>query len=155
MESKYNANDVAVYIIEYCNKHNLEISNLRLQRLLYFIQAYFLMQSNGERAAFDDDIEAWDLGSVIPSVFHKYKRFGMGQIPFYNGSYADIFSDEDRKDIEDVIEHFKDKSSIYMMEVIHRQKIWSDVYNNNDRYANHVITKESMENYFCSKKGFI
>lgn len=145
MKSKYSANDIAEYVIEYCNKHNLSISNLRLQRLLYFIQAYFLMQSKGERAAFSDDIEAWDVGPVIPNVFNKYKRFGTGQIPYYDGSYADMFPDDNRNYIEDVIEYFKDKSSVYMMEITHRQKPWSSAYNRN---TNNTISIETITDYF-------
>lgn len=151
MEWKYSAIDVAGYIVEYCNENGLNISNLRLQKLLYFIQAYFLMKSNGERIAFYDDIEAWDFGPVVPCIYHKYKRFGSGQIPFNDESYINIFSDDDRKIIEEVILHFKDKSSIYMMEVTHDQKPWKDVYNANDKYANPVIDNESIRDYFLHR----
>lgn len=148
MEAKYSAIEVAGYIVEYCNKNGLNISNLRLQKLLYFIQAYFLIKFNGERIAFNDEIEAWDFGPVVPSIYHKYKRFGSGQIPFNDESYANIFSDDDKKIIEDVIEYFKEKSSIYLMNLTHGQNPWQSVYNRSDRYANLTITKDSIKNYF-------
>lgn len=52
MEGKYSVFNISGYIVEYCNKHYLHITHLRLQKLLYFIQAYFLMKSNGEIVAF-------------------------------------------------------------------------------------------------------
>ena len=38
---EYNAIDVAKYIVFYCIGKNYSISNLKLQKLLYFVQAYF------------------------------------------------------------------------------------------------------------------
>ena len=38
----YNALDVSRYIINYSNDKNYGISNLKLQKILYFVQAYFL-----------------------------------------------------------------------------------------------------------------
>lgn len=149
MEGKYSVHNVAGYIVEYCNKHYLCITNLRLQKLLYFIQAYFLMKSNGERVAFNEEVEAWDLGPTVPCIFHQYKRFGSGQIPFNDKSYSGIFSDDERKMIEDVILHFKDKSSIYMMEVTHNQKPWKEAYNKQN--LERVITKNSIYEYFVGK----
>ena len=39
----YNALDVAKYIIFYCNTIGSSISNLKLQKVLYFVQAEFLV----------------------------------------------------------------------------------------------------------------
>lgn len=150
MKWKYSVFNISGYIVEYCNKHYLHITHLRLQKLLYFIQAYFLMKSNGEIVAFNEEIEAWDLGPIVPCIYHQYKRFGNGHIPFLNdNSYAGIFSNDDKKNIEEVILHFKDKSSIYMMEVTHDQKPWIEAYNKQN--LEKVITKKSIYEYFTDK----
>lgn len=39
----YNAVDVAKYIIWFCKENGHSISNLKLQKLLYFVQAQFLI----------------------------------------------------------------------------------------------------------------
>ena len=39
----YSAIDVARYIIAHCNRNGQTISNLKLQKILYFIQAEFLV----------------------------------------------------------------------------------------------------------------
>lgn len=42
----YRALNIAKYIIRYCNEKNRTISNLKLQKLLYFVQAEFVTVQN-------------------------------------------------------------------------------------------------------------
>ena len=51
---KYTALDVASYL-----KFRGVDTNIRIQKLLYFLQAQFLINSNGKEPLFDDPIEAW------------------------------------------------------------------------------------------------
>lgn len=47
MDSRYSAKDVAIYVLWYCeNKLNKAIDNLRLNKLLYLIQAKYLYLYN-------------------------------------------------------------------------------------------------------------
>ena len=75
----YTANNVAKYLIYLAsqefvgdNKEREGITNLKLQKVLYFVQAYYLAKLN--RPLFPDNIEAWEYGPVIPSVYRKYKE---------------------------------------------------------------------------------
>lgn len=81
------------------------ISNLKLQKILYLIQAYSLIQT--KRPCFSEDIEAWDFGPVIPDVYRKYKQFGSTDIQVRCRSLEEIqkgFEKEDRKRIEEVVD---------------------------------------------------
>ena len=53
----YRALDVAEYVIRKANAIDDPISNLKLQKILYFIQAEFLITKN--RPCFREEIEAW------------------------------------------------------------------------------------------------
>lgn len=64
----YSALDVAKYIINKCTIEHDAISNLQLQKILYYIQKWFLQ--NG-LVAFDDDFEAWSFGPVVLSVYQS------------------------------------------------------------------------------------
>ena len=77
----YSALSVAHYIISYCDAHGNGISNLKLQKILYFVQAEFLVSTPGNRPCFKEQIEAWDFGPVVPIVYHLYKLFGSSVIP--------------------------------------------------------------------------
>lgn len=83
----YNALNISRYIINYCNDHDIEISNLKLQNLLYFVQAAFLMEYN--MPAFSQDIIAWQYGVLIEDVNQEYRRFGSMGIP-KNEHYLDF-----------------------------------------------------------------
>ena len=56
----YDVQDVAEYVITYSEVKDYGISNLKLQKSLYLIQAYFLIQT--EKPCFSEEIEAWDFG---------------------------------------------------------------------------------------------
>jgi len=51
-----------------------KISNLALQKLLYLIQAYSLIDSN--EPVFEDKIEAWQYGPAVPEAYYyvRYKK---------------------------------------------------------------------------------
>lgn len=68
----YNALDISRYIINYCNDHDIEISNLKLQNLLYYIQAAFLVKY--KKPAFFQNIIAWQYGVLVDDVNQEYKK---------------------------------------------------------------------------------
>ncbi len=47
------------------------LTNLRLQKLLYHAQAWSLAMR--DKPLFDDRIEAWSSGPIVPSVFDRFK----------------------------------------------------------------------------------
>ena len=60
----YDVQDVAEYVITYSEVKDYGISNLKLQKILYLIQAYSLIHT--KKPCFSEDIEAWDFWPVIP-----------------------------------------------------------------------------------------
>lgn len=69
----YSALNIAKYIIDKCTKDRYPISNLQLQKILYYIQREFLRQGTN---AFPEEIEAWQFGPVVPEVYKQYCGFG-------------------------------------------------------------------------------
>lgn len=151
--------DVCRYIINYSNKQGYDISNLKLQKLLYFVQAYFLISSDEHKPCFVEEIEAWDFGPVVPEAYHEYKRYGNMDIPcviryFEKGKNNEFIkhifdknciSSNDRKKIRDVVDNFADYSASDLVELTHAQSPWKDAYIPN---MNNLITKESIVRYF-------
>ena len=76
----YSALDVLKYIIKRCNENGYTISNLKLQKILYFVQAEFLVCTG--RVCFPENIQAWDFGPVVSEVYHRYKVYGSANIPY-------------------------------------------------------------------------
>ena len=155
----YNVLDVCRYVINYSNDKDYIISNLKLQKILYFIQAYFLINKNN--ACFKEIIEAWDFGPVVPEAYHEYKQYGSGDIPtiksyimfdekdIWNAKRIEfkdtIIADEDKGLIERVVDKFADYSATDLVSLTHRQSPWIDAY---VPYQNNEITIKAIREYF-------
>ena len=53
----YDVLDVAKYVLYYARKHDYGMSVLQLMKILYFVQAQFLVSK--KKRAFPDDILLW------------------------------------------------------------------------------------------------
>lgn len=75
MGAEYKAADVAAFIVDrgICEKR--PVSNLQLQKMLYFAQCDYMKEHGGD-VLFDDAFEAWQYGPVVPSVYNIYSIFG-------------------------------------------------------------------------------
>ena len=72
--------EVARYFLSLTDEDAGElISNLKLQKLLYYAQGFHLV-IYGE-PLFPETIEAWAHGPVVTSVYHQYKEYGSEPIP--------------------------------------------------------------------------
>lgn len=89
-----NALTIAGYIVNRCMKSGTPISNLQLQKLLYFVQMAFLKKMS--RPCFSDNIEAWQFGPAVPAVYYHF--CGFGAMPIWSSqkvnpvSYSEIIN---------------------------------------------------------------
>lgn len=127
------------------------ISNLKLQKLLYFIQAIFLCEEN--KACFDDEIQAWEFGPVVPRAYFEYKYFGgINIFP----DYIDLekydenkISSKHKEDINDIMDELAKFTAGDLVRITHEQEPWIDA---NKLGENTEITKESLVRYFNGKE---
>lgn len=159
----YNALDVSRYVIEYSNQKEYGISNLKLQKILYFIQAFFLISKENGSPCFKEKIEAWDFGPVVPEVYREYKQYGSSDIPtmtsyiefdeenIWNSRrklYGDhVIAEEDAKRINAVVDQFSRYSATDLVTLTHNQAPWENAY---VPHRNNEITKEAIKEYFSS-----
>lgn len=160
----YKALDVAMFIVQYCNddEHWLYCSNPKLQKLLYFVQANFLFNSNGKRRCFCEPIIALDWGPVVYEAYDAFKANASCHIlknkdgvllyddeDLWNSTFAryeDVYIKEDDQElIIETIEHFKNWSPTTMNELIFKQAPWKEAYNSG---KDAEITCEALYNYF-------
>ena len=140
----YRALDVAEEIIAYSLKIKNPITHLKLQKLLYFVQAKFLLET--PHPCFSDKIEAWAFGPVVPNVYKKYKKYSRSTLKTSN-NYTRVISLSDLKMIEEMVEIFKDWTPMAMVSLTHRQSPWKDAW---DKYGeNAEITPEAIKDFFC------
>jgi len=148
-KGKYTARDVANYIVKECSDHDISITNLQLQKILYYIQVHFLQKEN--RALFSDDIEAWQLGPVVRDVYDQYSTFG--SMDLYEIEKPEVeFTEHERKVIMDITKRKPKLRTWQLTEETHKEgRAWAQVYRDG-RGNRHVIDKEVLVAYGGSLK---
>ena len=155
----YNVLDICRYVINYSNDRGYGITNLKLQKVLYFVQAYFLITTS--KQCFKERIEAWDFGPVVPEAYREYKQFGSSNIPsvsyyvevnskdFWNSKVKtyrkEVISNRDQNRIDAVVDRLSDYSATDLVEITHNQTPWMDAY---VPYRNNEITPQAIKEYF-------
>lgn len=119
----YSALSMAKYIIDKCTKDKYPISNLQLQKILYYIQREFLQQG---ATAFPENIEAWQFGPVVPEVYKQYCGFGALPIRM---RYVVAIQSNDKNIINPIIEKKRLLNPWDMVSDTHSSgKAWALVY---------------------------
>ncbi len=72
--------DLAKYIVDKCARENQPISNLQLQKILFYIQRECLRTY--DEPAFFAEIEAWKFGPVVRIVYYHFCGSGGNPIRF-------------------------------------------------------------------------
>ena len=120
----YQANTIAKYIINYCNEKGIPISNLKLQKLLYFAWVEYYKKTRQE--LFHDDICAWQLGPVIPDVYFEYCAFGGKTI---NRMYGVDLEKPDKSTIDSFLNNYTQLSASALVDKSHAKgSAWDVVY---------------------------
>jgi len=76
--NEYPAEDIAEWFIRYSNKRQEKITNLKLQKILYYAVGIYYISK--KQSLIRENFEAWTHGPVIPTIYSKYKSNGRQSI---------------------------------------------------------------------------
>ncbi len=148
MAAQYKANEIASLFIQLANGlPNNHIDNLKLNKLCYYAQGWHLARY--DKPLFQEDIQAWDYGPVIPEVYRTYKACGGSPIqePVEEFDESNL-SAEALAVLTDVYMNYGRFTSAALIDMTHRPGTpWERVY---EPQMNHVISTNSMRDYFVS-----
>ena len=125
----YPVLELAKYIVSKCIRDKFPISNLQLQKILYYIQRDFLQMFG--RAAFTESIEAWPFGPVVPEVYYYFCGAGAMRIGLSPEPEGEIQSmpEEYRRIIDSIIETKRSLNPWDMVSETHKPGgAWDSVY---------------------------
>lgn len=141
-EKVYTAMNIASEIVRQYEEHGAHITNLKLQKVLYYAQMYSL-QENG-CALFDDDFQAWRHGPVIPGVYEIFRKYVSGEIKsddiVIKNSHVTIDASA-YNTISHIVEQSLPIDAWDMVFKTHETRPWKDTYIPNQ---NRVITKDQI-----------
>ena len=140
----YNVMDIANKIIFKTDiEHGDSISNLKLQKMLYYMQGFHIAHFN--EPLFDDDIVAWQYGPVVPIVYSSFKKFGRGEISLSLDVNIPTMSLEEELLFDEVYEVYGQFSAVKLMEMTHNENPWKTTEIPN------IISKEKLRNFFKTR----
>lgn len=121
-----NALHVGNSILKRAFNENLDITPMKLQKLIYFLYRDYLQET--ERPLFSERFETWKFGPVLPSVYEAFKKYGSNAIRDYakepDGKSILVVKEESSpafKRIADVVwDQYKGYDGIYLSSITHR-----------------------------------
>jgi len=152
----YRAETVANFFIGKGLESGRPVTNLKLQKLVYFAHGWYLALT--DKPLIDSTIEAWRFGPVVNSLYHGLKEYGMNPITSklslfpYN---SDRISSIDTEFLDFIWELYKDFSAEQLVNFTHEAgSPWSDIIVSNGG-INSIrrgvdIPDENIKTYFKS-----
>ncbi len=150
--AKYTADQIAKWFLAY-NRKTYEdedadlISNLKLQKLLYYAQGTFLGLTGHK--LFGDPIVAWEHGPVVEKIYHQYKAYKGNGIVFTDDFDFSQIGEEDTEILKSVYETFGQYSAWKLRNMTHAETPWQVTPQNNE-IDPHIIQKYFLEHYIES-----
>ncbi|MCM1387845.1 MAG: DUF4065 domain-containing protein [Bacillus sp. (in: Bacteria)] len=120
---------------------NIDITPMKLQKMIYFIYRAYLQESN--KSLFNERFEVWKYGPVIPSVYESFKDCGSNAIRKFateNDGRTVLIVDEDgspivKKIITDIWNTCKTLDGIYLSSLTHQEgTAWRKAFEENIPY---------------------
>ncbi len=141
-----NAQEVARYIVRFFQEAGDPVTNLKLQKLLYYVQGWHLALRG--RPAFEDRLEAWIHGPVQPGVYGVYKGYRWN--PITEEPPATNISAESIDVINSVIESYGGDGGYQLELRTHLEPPWLEARGDlpPDRDSNAVISTATMAKFF-------
>jgi len=152
-KSKYSASDIACFFINLANKKVIDeenltegITNLKLQKLLYFAQAAHCAIFH--KPLFSEQILAWQYGPVVEEVYQEYKKYRNLPIPKPNDEKE--IDQETQFFLENIWNIFGKYSTAELVNISHSHKPWMDAYQNKTKNIAINVLEEYYKNYFIA-----
>jgi uncharacterized phage-associated protein len=144
-----SATDVANFFVDITKNTDDPMTNLRLQKYLYFAQGWSLVRLN--KPLFSDKIESGQLGPVVSEVYNDFSSHGKDQIRNPRDSYSpSIFEDEEMELLMDVALNYQRYSTYGLVDLCHENgSAWSSTYD--DSAPNMEIPLELIREEFSKK----
>lgn len=144
--------DVASYLIHLSNKIGEPLTNMKLQKLLYYSYAWYLVEKKNLEVLFSEEIEAWQYGPVVPASYDTYSKYGADIIKSVEGDGdLDVVTVDTKKLIEEVFVAYADKTAIQLMHLTHIESPWLKTYDANNFHK--TISDDLIFQFYLEKKN--
>jgi uncharacterized phage-associated protein len=140
--------DIAKLFLSWANRDGDLITNLKMQKLLYYAQAWHLVNFEG-KSLFNDDIEAWELGPVVPNAYHYFKQHRYRAIAYKeSGNEEKSFTSTQIDYLKQFYTKFIGFSAHELMNMSHNELPWKNTFE--EGKTNKVIPNSLMRSFYSA-----
>lgn len=138
----FSCHNVAKYFLSLTDEDAGDlVSNLKLQKLVYYAQGFHLALY--DEPLFEERIEAWTHGPVVPELYRAYKDFGANAIPRPTDMDFSIYDERTRELLDEVYQVHGQFSAWKLRSMTHDEPPWKTAIANGG-----IITPSSMKEFF-------
>jgi len=140
--------EVAHRVIASCDDSVGEIiSNLKLQKMLYYLQGFFIAVF--DKKLFEEPIEAWLYGPVVKRAYDHFNRFKKGAIKIKGNERMVELKGKELSLFSSVMKEYGQYSAIKLMNMTHEEPPWKETYS--DILPCREITYDKLRKYFLTQ----
>lgn len=138
--------DVAKYITEQTG----EVSAMKLQKLMYYAQAWNLVWE--EEPLFNSDFQAWANGPVLPTLYARHRGMFKVDATMFADADSGVLSDTERGNVDKVLTFYGVKTAQWLSNLTHQENPWLDARGNLDVGASSeaLIPQAAIHEYYSS-----
>ena len=142
-----NPIDVAQYIINHFSDRKQHITTIKLQKLVYYSQAWSLVWD--DEPLFNEDFEAWINGPVVRCLFDELKGYYYCPQTIKDAE-PNKLSDNQKETIDLVLGNYGELTSSQLVMLSHSEAPWKDARGNlpPSCASNTIISKASIAEYY-------
>lgn len=150
LEMNISCFQVAEYFLWKAKESGSFLSNLKLQKLVYYAQAWHL--ANFRSPLFNERIEGWVHGPVVAELYQKYKIFSYNPI-LVKGLREPSLSIKITSYLDEVAKVYFAHDALTLEIMTHNEEPWklSRRGLSPQKNGNKEITHASMKNYYGEK----
>lgn len=144
----------AYYLITKFNNDGRDITNLQVQKLMYFFEAYYMNVYNVDKV-YDCSFCAWAFGPVAIPLYKKFKKFGNDKIELTDEEIEEGNSicHESKSLLDIIYDVFRETPATRLVELTHMPNSpWTEVWERNGKKVgygdNTHIDKEKSKKWF-------
>lgn len=136
--------DVAKYVLE----HTGRITTMKLQKLVYYCQAWSLGWDGVP--LFEEDFQAWANGPVCVELFDLHRGRFVVDPSFLRDIPAFDFDSDALETMDSVLSYYGDKEPQWLSELTHKEAPWKEARAGTPSGApsSRIVTKDSMQQYY-------
>lgn len=125
------AKKVAQYLVFRFSFDGEPITNLKIQKLLYYVYVWYLVHR--KKRCFDERFQAWPIGPVLPSIYNSLKIYKASPI---DPDFTDVADEDDLNHlkseigqdllefVDNIYEKYGTKSAFELVGLTHNALPW-------------------------------